>query len=281
VTYITGGARSGMAGELSEECLHSLIASGGLVFDAIDLADSTKRYKVQMIKWPTHTMYSRDLDEALKEIVQDGVYYLPDSKHFPVVDALVRPRLAFQMTISQNHPPKLKPLLKIMQTLMGGGGPVSVQRRSERHDDIPVTSQAGSSSAASASVVSASATAASSDDPVAKKVKLEGQVQGGGKTEEQDEDDEDHMEHQGRSEGPDKKKTKKHEVLSLKINDLLQLYPDKILFFWVCFEGVELGVFQQQLINAGEAGMMSQEDLGLKIHQFRLTVPLRHLVPWE
>jgi len=41
-----------------------------------------------------------------------------------------------------------------------------VQRRSERHDDIPVTSQAGSSSAASASVVSASATAASSDDPV-------------------------------------------------------------------------------------------------------------------
>jgi len=59
------------------------------------------------------------------------------------------------------------------------------------------------------------------------------------------------------------------------------LYPDKILFFWVCFEGVELGVFQQQLINAGEAGMMSQEDLGLKIHQFRLTVPLRHLVPWE
>jgi len=122
VTYITGGARSGMAGELSEECLHSLIASGGLVFDAIDLADSTKRYKVQMIKWPTHTMYSRDLDEALKEIVQDGVYYLPDSKHFPVVDALVRPRLAFQMTISQNHPPKLKPLLKIMQTLMGVSG---------------------------------------------------------------------------------------------------------------------------------------------------------------
>jgi len=52
---------------------------------------------------------------------------------------------------------------------------------------------------------------------VAKKVKLEGQVQGGGKTEEQDEDDEDHMEHQGRSEGPDKKKTKKHEVLSLKV----------------------------------------------------------------